>query len=208
MFKLREGDFMVYEIKKIAGRSDLKRCHSFEISNFQWRSIYRPRARGCVGYIENKGFLVWLACEELHPKADCVRNYEPICMDSALVAFFRFDPACAEYFNFAFNARGSCLAGYGSMRHIRDCLSPDQICDLGIRSQVTADGWQILFLIPESIIFYFQPKAQWKKTRHIDCNFCKICEHPDIEHHGSFVPSGQRAEEFHRPEFFAQARII
>ena len=91
MFKLREGDFMVYEIKKIAGRSDLKRCHSFEISNFQWRSIYRPRARGCVGYIENKGFLVWLACEELHPKADCVRNYEPICMDSALVAFFRFD---------------------------------------------------------------------------------------------------------------------
>ncbi len=199
---------MVYEIKKISDTSELEQCHSFEISHFQWRSIYHPKSFGCIGYIEDKGFLVLLACEEVHPKADCLRNFEPVYKDSALEAFFQFDPASADYFNFEFNANGACIAAYGLTRHLRTYFSAEQILDLNIRPKITPHGWQILFLIPESVIYFFQPKARWKKTRHIYCNFYKLSEHPDIEHYGSFAPVPLPTPNFHRPDFFAKARIV
>lgn len=199
---------MVYEIRQIAGKAQIEQCHSFEISNFQWRSIYRPRAQGCVGYIENKGFLVWLACEEVHPKADCVRNFDPIYKDSALDAFFQFDLENNNYFSFEFNARGACIASYGHTRHLRIPFSPDHITDLNIRPKVTPYGWQILFFIPESTIFFFQPRSRWKKTRHIYCNFYKTSEHPDIEHYGSFAPVDLPRPNFHQTGSFVKASIV
>lgn len=61
---------MIYEVRKIADISLLEQCPTFDIDRFQWHSIYRPRAHGRAGYVENKGFAVWLACEEVHPKTD------------------------------------------------------------------------------------------------------------------------------------------
>ena len=199
---------MIYEIRKIAGVSELEQCHPFEISNFQWRSIYRPRARGRVGYIENKGFLVWLACEEVHPKADCVYNFDPVYTDSALNAYFQFDLTNDNYFNFDFNAKGTCIAAYGSVPHIRSNFSLDQITDLNIRPKVTPYGWQIIFSIPESTIYFYQPQAKWKKTRFFRCNFYKVSIHPDIEHYGSFAPVHCPTPDFHQTAYFAKARIV
>lgn len=199
---------MVYEIRRISSFSDLQQCHSFEISNFQWRSVYRPKANGSVGYLENEGFIVILSCEELHPTANYKYNFQPVYKDSALEAFFKFDTESPQYFNFEFNANGACIAAFGPSRHLRENFRPEQIRALKIKSVTTGNGWQIRFFIPESIIFAYQPQAGWKRKKRVSCNFYKLSEDPAIEHYGSMAPVNLPAPNFHNTDFFVKAKII
>ncbi len=199
---------MIYEIKKIADLSQFKTCPTFQIDHFQWHSIYHPRAKGCVSYMEGKGFPVWLACEEIHPKADYTLNFQPVYKDSALEAFFQFDLKTPHYFNFEFNAKGACIAAFGASRYPRTSFTKEQVMALNIQPMATPLGWQIYFFIPETLIREFQPDSNWKRTRHLRCNFYKLSETPEIEHYGSFAPVEGATPNFHEIQSFADARIV
>lgn len=198
---------MIYEIQKIGDISQFKTCPIFQIDHFQWHSIYHPKALGCVSYIENQGFHIWLACEEMHPKADYTLNFQPVYKDSALEAFFQFDLKSPQYFNFEFNAKGACIAAFGASRHPRINLTKEQILSLKIQPMTTPLGWQIHFFIPEELLRDYQPEANWKRTRHLRCNFYKLSEAPEIEHYASFAPVPGDTPNFHQIQTFADARI-
>lgn len=199
---------MIYEVRKIADASMLEQCPVFNIDCFQWHSVYHPKALGRAGYVENKGFAVWLSCEEVHPKTQYKKNFQPVYKDSALEAFFQFDIHAPEYFNFEFNSSGACIAAFGSTRHLRKNLTQEQLLALNIRSKITPLGWQIYFFIPEPLIQEYQPHINWRRTKRLRCNFYKLSESPDIEHYASYAPVDSPAPNFHAPRSFADALIL
>lgn len=199
---------MFYTIKTIENTDEINRCELFNIDNFQWRNVCHPKASGRMGYIKDKGFLIHLFCDELHPKADFFNDFDPVYKDSALEAFLKFDSCAPDYFNIEINANGACIAAFGQKRHVRKNFTKTQIESLEIHSQQTTSGWQILFILPESVIDAFQPNASWRITHKIRCNFYKLSEHPDIEHYYSFSPVQVNEPDFHRTDYFKTAIII
>lgn len=87
-------------------------------------------------------------------------------------------------------------------------LTREQLLALNIQPKTTPLGWQIYFFIPESLIREFQPRAHWRRTKRLRCNFYKLSESPDNEHYASFAPVEAPESNFHDIRSFADALII
>mgnify|MGYP001201201272 CR=1 FL=1 len=83
---------MEYAVKALQSAAELRRCPEFLIDHFQWRCLRRPPARGRMGFLPGSGLLVELECAERDPLRLYALDQSPVCRDSALEAFFAFDP--------------------------------------------------------------------------------------------------------------------
>ena len=48
---------MNYTIQRISTEQDIEKCNLFEINNYQWKNVYKPKTYGYAGYLEGKGVM-------------------------------------------------------------------------------------------------------------------------------------------------------
>ena len=113
------------------------------ICNFKWREGYEPLSYAQVALVPGDGFYVRMISAEKEPLARFTEKGSPVCLDSALEFFVRFDPESMRYVNLETNANAALLAQCGTSRHDRIDVS-ERFDAESIR---TSDGWGVTFTL-------------------------------------------------------------
>lgn len=205
---------MEYQVKTIASKDGIESCERFEISNFMWTCLQRPKAWGWMGYLAGEGFYVKLVCEEKDPKRTFTNYMDMVCKDSAMEVFLAF-PEEGEaltndvmYLNFEANSNGALYAAYGKGRKGRSRMPEKYLEACNCQAKIEDGRWTLTYTIPEE---YLKNEAGVKaldQDTEFYCNFYKIAESPEIEHYASYSPIDNEKPNFHLPVFFARAHIV
>jgi hypothetical protein len=135
---------------------------------------------------------------------------DPVYKDSCVELFIALDNDKA-YYNFEFNCKGTCLAGFGDSKNDRVLLEPKNIKSIKassvFKSVVFKDKkmikWELTLEIPKSV-FYFHDITTFK-NRLARLNFYKCGDDLPQPHFLSWKPIESEAPNFHLPEFFGSA---
>lgn len=199
---------MNYSIKLLKTEAKLTDCPFFQVNQFNWNSIYFPVTYGQLCYLEGKGFLLQMTCEETDPLCTYQNLNDPVYLDSSMEAFLNFNPVMHNYFNFEINSAGVMLVQFGNSRLNRHFLTPGeiQLCSLDIIKKT--DLWSLRLFIPLELIRKYFKVEHFHLFSQITCNFYKISETERILHFASFSPVLSAVPNFHLPEFFAKGLIV
>lgn len=200
---------MLYSIKMLADEAAMAECPEFVVDKYCWGGEYRPKVKGCLAFIKDKGFVLRMSCDEKDPVADYHSFQDPVYKDCAMEAFFDFDPeeSKVHYVNFEMNSVGAMLNHFGGGRGSRSPI--DEFTDkrAELETYVDEEGWGLTLRIPLDYIADLYGKNDFECGDVIRCNFYKIREGKDErcpEHYASFSPIETEKPDFHRPEFFAE----
>lgn len=201
---------MIVEI--IHSSKDLENTNPFHIDNLLWGTKSIPRTYGYIGFVPEDGFYVKMICEEKEPLRNCTKDRDPVYRDSAMEAFFMFEPDRDKrdtrvYLNFEMNANGALLAAYGEDRVYRTYFSDDAYKAFACHAVIEEKQWSAAFRIPLSILAVVYGPLQMKEGSRFSCNFYKISETEAIEHYASYAMVETETPSFHQPEFFEKAVI-
>lgn len=204
---------MEYEIRRIRTKEEIITCRRFEITNYMWRNVMKPKVYGQMGYIEGEGFFVQMTCEESKPKRTFVNFKDPVYQDSAMEAFLAFlgkEEALSNdvmYVNFEVNPNAAMYAAYGKGRKDRKYLPESYLEQVACQSTVEEERWSVSFLIPEVFLREECGIEEIGEETRIYCNFYKISESKEVEHYGSFSKIESETPNFHLPLYFAEAVV-
>ncbi len=210
---------ITYDVPTILKKEDIYTCPLFHVNNVQWNSKHSPLTVGCMGYVPGEGLFVFMKCHEQNPLQTVTRHMGRVCEDSAMEAFFAFPdkPVTEEeafipddnglYCNFEINANGAMYAKTGRGRQGRAQLTEEEFEATGVRATILPDSWEIMFLVPLTLLSRVANKDVFSPGDVFFCNFYKISETPEIEHYLSFSPIEAEKPNFHLPRFFAKAVI-
>lgn len=135
---------------------------------------------------------------------------DPVYKDSCVEFFIALDGEKA-YYNFEFNCKGTCLAGFGESKDERVLLEPRNIRSIKANSvfkPIIFKGtkmikWELTLEIPKSV-FYFHDIETFK-NRLAKLNFFKCGDDLPQPHFLSWKPIKSDTPNFHLPEFFGNA---
>lgn len=204
---------MNYLVKRIKNKTAIESCVRFDITNYMWDSLRKPKTYGYLGYIEGTGLFAKFFVEEANPKRMYTQNRDPVYKDSAVevfLAFLKDGEALSNncmYTNFEFNSNGALLANYGEGRHGRKSITDEQFLLADCTTQLLEDRWTAEVTIPESYLYQICDFDAVKSGQTFYCNFYKIAESSEDLHFGSFSPIDSPSPNFHLPVCFAPARI-
>lgn len=197
---------MEYTIQIISDPSQIQTCPVFSVDKYNWGGDYRPKTWGSLAFIPEKGFYLKMTCEEQDPVRTYTQPNDPVCLDSAMEAFFQFypDEFPEMYVNFEANANGALHAKYGNGRHNRSQipLELNQACQC--KSTVYSDSWTLELTVPLELIQQIYGKSSFQAGDSITCNFFKIKETEGLTHFGSYTVIENETPNFHLPKFFAK----
>lgn len=150
---------------------------------------------------DDRALHVRLSAIEPYIRAENRDPMQEPCEDSCLEFFFCPDPEDNRYFNIEFNPNGLMYLGFGSGAHDLIRLMPE---DEPITPHVvrTANGWNLTYSVPYSLILRFFPNFQPVSGGCIRANCFKcgnLTVHP---HYLSWNPVTSEKPAFHRPEDF------
>lgn len=133
---------------------------------------------------------------ELHGELQQVS--EDSCME------FFFSPlGDGRYFNAELNPNGCMRLGYHGT-DITLLLTPKDRDDFAIEPARTADGWQLQYRIPLSLIRAFFPDFRAEKGAAIRANCYKCGDKTAAPHYLAWNPISADAPAFHRPQDFGE----
>lgn len=203
------------KVEIIDNVSELESLEPFEIRCLLWGTQQIPRTYGYLGFVPDDGFYLKMICMEKDPLRTYTKDQDPVYRDSAVEAFFMFEPAQKKsreeqniYINLEVNANGAILAGYGSRRTYRSYLGADARRELQCSASVEDDRWTVSLRLPVSLLKQLYGPVDLKAGSTFSCNFYKISETKEIEHYASYSRIISDTPSFHRPEFFAHAEIV
>ncbi len=196
-----------YYIKTIKTVEQIQLCNKFSVDNDNgWGYSYHPKTWGRMGYLENRGFVVEMVCEEKNPVARYTEFNDPVYTDSAMEAFIDFNPFCdnPKYINFEFNSNGALLAKYRTGRH--DAVSIDLLTNNipNVTTNVREQNWTATLFISLEMIKDIYKTDSFTKGCTLKGNFFKVGENEVNPHFLSFTKIKSDKPDFHRPEFFKQ----
>ena len=204
---------MNYTIQRISTEQDIEKCNLFEINNYQWKNVYKPKTYGYAGYLEGNGIYVKFICEESNPKREYTKDRDSVCLDSTVEIFMAF-PEKGEklsndvmYINIEMNSNGVMYSKYGKGRKGRTFISEELCAKSNCKSVIGEDKWEITVTIPEELLREICDFDSILNGETFYCNFYKIAESPEVEHYGTFSPIENETPNFHLPIYFAQANI-
>lgn len=196
----------------IKSKTELESLTPFYVDNLLWGTKSIPKTYGYIGFVPGDGFYLKMICEESDPLRTFTKDMDPVYRDSAMEAFFLFDPDREKiglpiYLNFEVNANGALLAGYGKERIYRSYFSKEICRGFCCKAEMEADRWTWSFKIPVSVIQEVYGPIKLEEGSTFTCNFYKISETKEIEHYASYSPIESEIPSFHMPEFFETAVI-
>jgi len=183
------------------------------IDTINWPSYsYAPEVSFSAALTESSLLLSFLTDEDNFKAEKTITNDE-VYEDSCVEAFIA--PANdGIYYNFEFNAIGTCLMGYGTSRHDRKRTVPEII--ERIRRFTTAGSlpipeiherftWEMSAIIPLDV--FFLHRIILSSETCFRANFYKCGNKLTKAHYLSWNPILTREPDFHRPEFFGLMQL-
>lgn len=199
---------MVVEI--IQSSKELESTKPFQIDKLLWGTESIPKTYGYIGFVPGDGFYVKMVCEEKNPLRNYTQDKSPVYRDSAMEAFFMFEPekdrrGAFVYLNFEMNANGALLAAYGKERIYRTYFPENAYEAFGCRALIEEKQWSVSFRIPLVVLNEVYGALRLEEGSRFSCNFYKISETEAIEHYASYALIETEIPSFHLPEFFETA---
>lgn len=200
-------------VKMIKSAAELRFVEPFYVSCLLWGTRNIPKTYGYIGFVQDEGFYLKMICEEQNPLRIYTHDQDPVYRDSAVEAFFMFEPkrditGFPVYFNLEMNSNGALLAAYGRDRLCRTSISEDNCRKIGCRAKIGEEFWEVSFRVPLSLLHEIYGPFHLGEGGIFSCNFYKISEAKEIEHYASYSPVLTETPDFHRPEFFEKAVIV
>jgi hypothetical protein len=178
------------------------------IGELNWRgNDYSPEAGFSIARTSREILLKYYVRETWF-KAEKTETNQEVYEDSC-VEFFVSPADDGIYYNFEFNAIGTCLMGAGTGRHDRKRADPSVIAEIrrlasagkGPISESNGDFfWTLTLAIPFSTLFHH--RADFSEGRLFRANFYKCGDKLTVPHYLTWNPVGTEKPDFHRPEFF------
>jgi len=178
------------------------------IGELNWRGNgYSPEASFSIARTRNEILLKYYV-KETWFKAEKTETNQEVYEDSC-VEFFVSPSDDGIYYNFEFNAIGTCLMGAGTGRHDRkraDSSVIDEIRRLASAgnspvSEIQGDfAWTLTLAIPFSTLIYHNMDV--REGSIFRANFYKCGDKLKMPHYITWNPVGTDKPDFHRPEFF------
>jgi glucosamine-6-phosphate deaminase len=201
---------MIVEV--IGSKKELENVRPFHIGHLLWGTRSIPKTYGYLGFVPDEGFCLKMVCEEKEPLRTYENFLDPVYRDSAMEAFFQFEPErggreSSIYLNFEVNANGALLAAYGSGRTYRTYFSKEELDAFGCTAKVEEKRWSFSLCIPLRILEDVYGPLKLGRGSRFTCNFYKISESKQIEHYASCFPIRSEIPSFHVPEYFGEAWI-
>lgn len=197
-----------YTVKTFAKKEDIdfSAVSHAKIDTFMWATGgYEPVAYAQLAYVPGDAFYLRVAAKEDAPLARYTGKSVPVCTDSALEFFVRFDNTSLRYLNIETNANGAVLAELGTSRYDREDISDlfdataaregDEWC---VYSKVTVEQIEKLFGISRDIL-----KSGYK----FFANFYKCGDQTAVPHYGMWNPVKPEKPDYHCPEYFGELVI-
>jgi hypothetical protein len=189
------------------GRGETIDCLNWE--NFQ----YKPDARFNIAYGEKEIFLKYYITEDF-VKAEKTDSNQMVCEDSC-VEFFVSPASDGIYYNFEFNAIGTCLLGSGTCRK-DGSRAPVSVIDNIRRKGSLGKGpfserqgenvWSITVAIP--VDGFFRHSIKELKGKTFMANFYKCGDKLTQPHYLTWNPVGTENPDYHQPEYFGMLKFI
>lgn len=197
---------MQYKVKIIRHEEQIVHCPSFQVDFFQWTQGYTPKTYGKLAYLEDKGFLLEMCCEETDPRRVYTDNDTMVCEDSCMEAFINFAPQKnpLAYVNFEINANGALLCQYGRKNPDRGFVSEMDIPLPDAQAQIKNGEWTARLFISEEFVVRLFGEVHFKEGCTLTGNFFKCGDLTAHPHFGSWQPVQAPVPNFHLPEFFGQ----
>jgi hypothetical protein len=184
------------------------------IDNINWPEYdYYPEVRFNMAYGKKEIFLKFYVMEEYF-KAEKTETNQMVSEDSC-VEFFVSPADDHIYYNFEFNAIGTCLLGSGTGRS--DNVTAQAKIVSGIRRLASAGDrfqeeragpveWTITLAIPFTT--FFRHKVEYIKGMSFRANFYKCGDKLSVPHYLTWSPVKTPNPDYHRPEYFGTLKFI
>jgi hypothetical protein len=200
-------------MQAISDRLDaLGEGHAIDVINWKDYS-YKPEVRFNIAYAGQEILLKYYVSEDYF-RAGKTETNENVYEDSC-VEFFVSPADDGIYYNFEFNAIGTCLLGSGTGRHDSK-RAPSAIiggirrlCSEGSKPVKETKGpvkWTITIAIPLSLFFHH--KIEGLKGRTFRANFYKCGDALPVPHFITWNPIGTPQPDYHQPGYFGILRFI
>jgi hypothetical protein len=210
--KLRFAD-TIPGLDNISAELDSK-CVRYPVDIVNWKDFdYKPTVSFSAGYTLHEIFLKyyvterWFRAEKTEPNSAV---YEDSCVE-----FFVAPADDGLYYNFEFNALGTCLLGIGKGRENR--IHADSSVISMIRRNGSAGAspigeqpgeftWDLLIGIP--VDSFFKHKITGLSGKTFRANFYKCGDKLRVPHYLSWNPVVTDKPDYHRPEYFGLMKFI
>lgn len=150
---------------------------------------------------DDEGLLVRLRARERDIRAEYTRLTDMPCEDSCLEFFFSPRPGDSRYFNIEFNPNCCVYLGLCDGRDALVRLLPEGF-SLEPQAERTADGWEVRYRVPFTLIRHFFPDFAPAKGDAMRANCFKCGELTPVPHYFSWNPCSSPEPEFHRQADF------
>ena len=151
-----------YVIEKTVGAPDWTKVSELQVDNVCWLPDAGVRMEQQICHDDEKIYV------------HLTDKLGSICTDSCMEFFFSPVPEDGRYFNIELNLNGAIFLGFGHGRADSIRLIPEDHKKLfNIRTNKTADGWEIFYEIPLEFLHVFYPDYDFKSGRVIRANCFK-----------------------------------
>ena len=193
-----------YEIMRVGNDFDWESIPSLNIDNVLWTDDYGIRAAGQLCY-NDENLYVHLSAVEEDIRAEYTEPLSPVCQDSCLEFFFMLEGA-ENYFNIEINPNGCLCIQFGPEKTDRiNIVRGDALEYFDIKTDRTADGWEVFYRIPLEFIHLFYPEYHFNGA--LMANMYKCGDKTVHKHYLSWAPIDLEKPNFHCPEFFGRIQF-
>ncbi len=198
----------------------------FEVSGILDRSVrqpiniapwpefdYTPETSFAIGH-DNSHLYLKFFVEEAVLKASFFKPNDPVYKDSCVEFFVAFEDDKA-YYNFEFNAIGTCLLGFGENRHNRKSISAEAISKIrylsSIQNRKLQDGktgvqWELTLMIPAKA--FSEHRITGFSGKSCSANFYKCGDDTPVPHYLAWNEIQSPAPDFHLSEYFGKMKFL
>lgn len=182
---------------------------SFEIKNYPWdENGFRPKTVINIGY-DDGGFKIHYVSCETNLRAVETEHNTAVHKDSCMEIYMQFAPKTdKKYINIEVNPNGAVYSSVSTCREISECICAEDINTLGVKTTIKSDCWEVDYYIPKEYILKYIPTYEHKTGTVIKGNFYKCGDLTEKPHFGCFSNIVWKEPDFHRPEFFAEFKLV
>ncbi len=201
------------ELTDLSNRLD-KQKERLLIETINWEAYrYKPEVMLSLGYSDREIFLKFYVTENYF-KAEKTETNQMVREDSC-VEFFVSSDNSSIYYNFEFNAIGTCLMEIGTGRADRKRADPGVISkvrrlassgDKPVKEKAGTYSWTLTIAIPFEV--FVTHKIKDVKGITFRANFYKCGDMLTVPHYVTWNPVGTEKPDYHRPEFFGLLRFV
>jgi len=216
-------DQKTLNVPSIKGLNELSSIHELEteldtipdqlIDIVPWKEYsYKPTVRFKIAHFNN-GIIIKFSVTEKEFRVTYQKSNEAVYKDSCVEFFFSIGEEM-EYYNFEFNAIGTCLAAFGIDRQNREYLSNDILKEIKTHSRIEtsfndslkAINWELTAILPLSV-FSFHQLTGFKGLKGA-ANFYKCGDDLNDPHYLVWNPIFSDKPDFHLRKYFGNIYFI